>query len=43
MALAVTADATREPLGLTDHVWSMEDVVRLLEQVEAPEPAAQAN
>ena len=29
--------------GLTDHVWSMEDIVRLLEQVEAPQPAAQSN
>jgi hypothetical protein len=29
--------------GLTDHVLSMEDVVRLLEEVEAPQPAAQAN
>jgi len=29
--------------GLTEHVWSMEDVVRLLEEVEAPAPAAQAN
>ena len=29
--------------GLTDHVWSMEDVVRLLEQVEAGSDAAQAN
>jgi IS1 family transposase len=29
--------------GLTDHVWSMEEVVRLLEEVEAPQPVAQAN
>lgn len=29
--------------GLTDHVWSMEEVVRLLEDVEAPVPVAQAN
>ena len=29
--------------GLTDHVWSMEDVVRLLEEVESPVPVAQAN
>ena len=29
--------------GLTDHVWSMEEIVRLLEEVEAPVPAAQAN
>lgn len=26
--------------GLTDHVWSMEEVVRLLEEMEAPRPAA---
>lgn len=25
--------------GLTDHVWSMEEIVRLLEEVEAPQPA----
>lgn len=29
--------------GLTDRVWSMEDVVRLLEEVETPVSAAQAN
>jgi IS1 family transposase len=29
--------------GLTDHLWSMEDVVRLLEEVEAPQPVARAN
>ena len=29
--------------GLTDHVWSMEEIVRLLEDVEAPVPVAQAN
>ncbi|MBI4265745.1 MAG: IS1 family transposase [Acidobacteria bacterium] len=29
--------------GLTDRLWSMEDVVRLLEEVEAPQPAAQSN
>lgn len=29
--------------GLTDRVWDMTDVVRLLEEVEAPEPAAQSN
>ena len=29
--------------GLTDHVWSIEEIVRLLEEVEAPLPAAQAN
>jgi hypothetical protein len=29
--------------GLTDRVWSMEEVVRLLEEVEAPQPAAQSN
>jgi IS1 family transposase len=29
--------------GLTDRVWSMEDVVRLLEAAEAPEPKAQSN
>ena len=28
---------------LTDHVWSMEDVVKLLEEVEAPHPVAQSN
>ena len=30
-------------VGLTDHVWSMEEIVRLLEEVEAPVPVAQAN
>ena len=29
--------------GLTEHVWSMEEIVRLLEEVEAPVPVAQAN
>jgi IS1 family transposase len=29
--------------GLTDHLWSMEDMVQLLEEVEAPQPVAQAN
>jgi len=29
--------------GLTDHVWSMEEIIRLLEEVEAPVPVAQAN
>jgi hypothetical protein len=29
--------------GLTDHVWSMEEVVRLLEEIEVPQPMAQAN
>ena len=29
--------------GLMDHLWSMEDVVRLLEEVETPQPVAQAN
>ena len=29
--------------GLTDHVWSMEEIVRLLEEVETPVPVAQAN
>lgn len=29
--------------GLTDHVWSMEEIVRLLEEVEMPVPVAQAN
>jgi hypothetical protein len=29
--------------GLTDHAWSMEEVVRLLEEVEAPVPVAQSN
>jgi IS1 family transposase len=29
--------------GLTDHVWSMEDVVRLLEEVETSQPAAKSN
>jgi IS1 family transposase len=28
--------------GLTDHVWSMEEIVRLLEEVEMPVPVAQA-
>lgn len=28
--------------GLTDHVWSMEDIVRLLEEVEQQVPVAQA-
>ena len=29
--------------GLTDHAWNMEEIVRLLEEVEAPVPAAQSN
>jgi len=29
--------------GLADRVWSMEDVVRLLEEVEMPIPVVQAN
>ena len=29
--------------GLTDHVWRMEEIVRLLEEVEAPVPAPQSN
>jgi hypothetical protein len=29
--------------GLTDHVWSMEEIVRLLEEVETPVSVAQAN
>ena len=29
--------------GLTDRVWDMENVVRLLVEVEAPQPMAQAN
>ena len=29
--------------GLTDRVWDMADIVRLLEEVEQPVPAAQAN
>ena len=29
--------------GLTDRVWDMADIVRLLEEVEAPQPVAQAN
>ncbi len=29
--------------GLTDRVWDMDDVVRLLEEVETPQPVAQAN
>jgi hypothetical protein len=29
--------------GLTDHVWSIADVVRLLEEVEAPQPGCLAN
>ena len=29
--------------GLTDRVWDMADVVRLLEEVEIPQPVAQAN
>ena len=29
--------------GLTDRVWDMEDVVRLLEAVEKPKPMAQSN
>jgi hypothetical protein len=29
--------------GLTDHVWSMEEIVRLLEKVETPVSVAQAN
>ena len=29
--------------GLADRVWSMEDVVRLLEEIEQPVPVAQAN
>ena len=29
--------------GLTDHVWDMADIVRLLEEVEMPVPMAQAN
>ena len=29
--------------GLTDHVWDMVDIVRLLEEVEQPVPVAQAN
>ena len=29
--------------GLTDRVWDMADVVRLLEEVEMPVPVAQAN
>ena len=28
--------------GLTDHVWSIADVVRLLEEVEAPQPGCLA-
>lgn len=28
---------------LTDHVWSMDEIVRLLEEVEWPQPATQAN
>ena len=29
--------------GLTEHVWRWDEVVELLEQAEAPKPAAQAN
>ena len=29
--------------GLTDRVWDMADIVRLLEEVEQPVPVAQAN
>ncbi|MGH6690293.1 MAG: IS1 family transposase, partial [Gammaproteobacteria bacterium] len=29
--------------GLTDHVWDMEEVIRLLEEVESPVPVVQAN
>ncbi len=29
--------------GLTDHVWSMEEIVRLLGEVESPVPVSQAN
>jgi hypothetical protein len=29
--------------GLTDKVWDMADVVRLLEEIEMPVPVAQAN
>jgi IS1 family transposase len=29
--------------GLADHVWSMEEIVRLLEELEQPIPAVQAN
>ena len=29
--------------GLTDRVWDMADIVRLLEDVEHPVPVAQAN
>ena len=29
--------------GLTDHAWNMEEIVRLLEEVEAPVPAAQSH
>ena len=29
--------------GLTDRVWDMAEIVRLLEEVEAPQPVAQAN
>ena len=28
--------------GLTDHVWSIADVVRLLEEVESPQPGCLA-
>ena len=29
--------------GLTDRVWDMEEIVRLLEEVEMPQPVTQAN
>ena len=29
--------------GLTNHVWGMEEIVRLREEVEAPVSVAQAN
>jgi IS1 family transposase len=29
--------------GLTDRVWDMEEIVRLLEEVESPQPVAQSN
>jgi hypothetical protein len=37
---AQAGPAIEQAMTLTDHVWSTEDVVRILEEVEAPQRAA---